>query len=136
MNRSNLTRIAFGIIVVILAFNAFMSLFMFIFHNVFSPFFNEDLGITSVDNSMADAFAAQFLGYRLAIFVVSVIALISNKASHIYIISLGILVLSLYQLSYMLFHGFYELQAIVAALFIFLSGYCFFNTKSSEVNNA
>jgi hypothetical protein len=134
LNKNYLVRIAFGIIVIVLAFNAFASLYTFVFHNIYSPIASKDLAFAN--NEIVDAFSAQVNGYRLAMFVVAVVAFFSNRASYINIISLGILVLSSYQLSYMLFHGFYELQTIVATLFILLAGYCFINTKGSKGNNA
>lgn len=121
-------KITFGIMVAIFAFNAFTSVYTFLFDNIYSPFADD---LTNMNDPIVDAFAAQMTGYRITIFAISVIALFSNKISYIYILSIGILILNSYQLIYMLFHHLYSFETITAVLFILLSSYCLFKTKGA-----
>ena len=105
-------KIVFAIIVVALAYSAFALLFQFFINNVYSPFASIEL--IQVRDPVLDAFIVQKAGYHLAIFAVALIALIKKKASNIFLVSLGILIADLFDLSVSLFHGNFSFQSITS----------------------
>lgn len=123
-------RILFGAVVLLLAFNLLSSAYQ-VFSTNTNPSLAGQAGLSTTALLMR-AFLIQSMGYRLTMFVVAMIALVSKRASHIFLFSLGILVLNLYEIVFIVATGVYNTQLIAAVVLVSIAGYCLWHTKASR----
>lgn len=128
------TLVAFGVIVFILAYDSLISLYFALFQNAHSPFAPEES--VFLNDAVVDAVLFQMAGYRLVIFVIATLAIFSKQESNISLVSVGVLVLSLYQafsaVSAMVFGFQFFVSVFVSALAI----YCLWGSNQIEAKNA